>query len=192
MKKIHILILSMSAFFLNACDNYLDVNPKNSIGAEAFFVSENDLKLYSNSFINDFLDHTDFVFADQYTDMMSTKSSTAFLRGGWTANNQGGWSWGNLRSINYMLDNMGKCQGKVSAAVYNHYEGVARYWRANFYYNKMKTFGGVPWYDHVLQNTDMEQLYKGRDSRQTVARKIYEDLTFASENCLTTSEHISS
>ena len=56
----------------------------------------------------------------------------------------------------------------------------------------MKTFGGVPWYAHVLQNTDMEQLYKGRDSRQTVARKIYEDLTFSSENFLTTSEHISS
>ena len=50
--------------------------------------------------------------------------------------NQTGWAesnWTNLRRVNYMLDNMHKCKGRVSDEIYNHYEGVARFWRAWFY-----------------------------------------------------------
>ena len=52
-------------------------------------------------------------------------------------------NWTNLRRVNYMLDNMHKCRGRVSDEIYNHYEGVARFWRAWFYYDKVRTFGAV-------------------------------------------------
>jgi hypothetical protein len=112
--------------------------------------------------------------------------------GKWNANQQC-LGLDGLRSINYMLDNMTKCKGNVSSTVYNHYEGVARFWRASYYWDKVKTYGGVPWYDHVLKNNRYRgNVYKGRDSRQTVMRKILEDLDFACDNCLTTSTYTSS
>ena len=52
---------------------------------------------------------------------------------------------------------------------------MAYYLRAQFYYDKLKTFGGVPWYDTVLEDNSPE-LYKPRDSRETIANKILEDL----------------
>ena len=101
--------------------------------------------------------------------------------------NQGGWtesSWTNLRRVNYMLDNMHRCRGRVSDEVYNHYEGVARFWRAWFYYDKVRTFGAVPWYDFTISASDKEALTKPRDSREYVMDKVLEDLTFASTYCL--------
>jgi hypothetical protein len=186
MKKIFGLLVA--ALVCCSCNDFLERNPENSIGSDAYFTSENDLELYTNSFINNLLSADEVVFGDQYTDVISTKSSTNFFKSGWNADQQGGWSWGTLRSINYMLDNMTKAKGNVSAAVYNHYEGVARFWRARFYYDKLAYFGGVPWYDHVLSNNDSIALYKKRDSRQVVMSKILEDLNFACENCLATSQ----
>jgi hypothetical protein len=190
MKKI--FIMALAVLMCCSCDEFLTKNPKNDISADAFFNSENDLEMYTNKWLND-LSYEDYVYGDQYTDYMGTRSSTPFLIGGkWNANQQGAWGWGGLRSINYMLDNMEKCKGNVSETIYNHYEGVARFWRASYYWDKVKTYGGVPWYDHVLKNNDEEDLYKVRDSRQTVMRKILEDLNFACDNCSASTQFTSS
>lgn len=64
-----------------------------------------------------------------------------------------------------------------------HYEGVGRFWRAWFYWDKVKTFGDVPWYDEPIDPDDDEQLYKGRDPRDYVMQKVLEDLDFAATWC---------
>lgn len=190
MKKIY--ILASSILMLCSCNDFLTENPGNDISADAYFTSETDLELYTNKWLND-LDYTDYVYGDQYTDVLATRSSTAYLIGGvWNANQESAWGWSGLRSINYMLDNMPKAKAKCSESVYNHYEGVARLWRASYYWDKIKTYGGVPWYDHVLKNTDTEGLNKVRDTRQTVMRKILEDLDYACDNCLASSEYTKS
>lgn len=51
--------------------------------------------------------------------------------------------------------------------------------------NKVKTFGAVPWYDREIDANDREALYKPRDSREYVMRKVLEDLDFASTHCIT-------
>src|SRR5574344_935536 len=50
----------------------------------------------------------------------------------------------NLPKINVFFDNYGRCEDKVAAS---QYEGVARFFRAWFYFEKVKNFGGVPWYE---------------------------------------------
>ena len=60
-----------------------------------------------------------------------------------------------------------------------HYQGIARYYRAEFYMGKVKRFSDVPWYDKTLSTND-EDLYKARDSREYVITKIFEDYAFAS------------
>ncbi len=85
--------------------------------------------------------------------------------------------WSALRSINFLLDNLGNCKDQK---VRDKYEALARFFRAYFYFEKVKRFGDVPWYDKVLGSDDAD-LYKARDSREFVMGKIMEDLNFAIE-----------
>ena len=54
------------------------------------------------------------------------------------------------------------------------------FFRAYFYFDKVKRFGDVPWYDKVLVPGD-EDLYKGRDSRITVVANMIKDIDQAIE-----------
>ena len=49
------------------------------------------------------------------------------------------------------------------------------------YFDKIKTFGDVPWYEKDLTTADIDELYKARDDRDFVLGKIIEDLEFAIE-----------
>lgn len=94
-----------------------------------------------------------------------------------------GWSWGALRKINIFFDNYTRCEDKVAAL---KYEGVARFFRAWFYFDKVKRFGGVPWYETEIKTDDEDLLYKPRDSREFIMNKTIEDLETAVERLGTT------
>ena len=94
-----------------------------------------------------------------------------------------GWSWSTLRKINIFFDNYTRCEDKVAAL---KYEGVARFFRAWFYFDKVKSFGGVPWYDTEIQTDDEDLLYKPRDSREFIMDKVIEDLEIAVDRLGTT------
>ncbi|NCB26828.1 MAG: RagB/SusD family nutrient uptake outer membrane protein, partial [Bacteroidia bacterium] len=61
------------------------------------------------------------------------------------------------------------------------YTALARFFRVYFYFEKVKRFGDVPWYDKELGSAD-EDLYKPRDSRELVMTKMIEDIDYAIEN----------
>jgi hypothetical protein len=90
-----------------------------------------------------------------------------------------------LRNINYFIVNC--VDPTVSETVRNNYIGVARFFRAMFYYDKVTRFGDVPWFDHPLE-PDEEALHGARDSRELVMEKVYEDLTFAAQNITRTTD----
>lgn len=58
---------------------------------------------------------------------------------------------------------------------------MTRFFRAYFYFEKVKRYGDVPWVDRPL-GSDEEELYKGRDSRESVMEKVMEDVDFAIAN----------
>src|SRR5699024_8950163 len=89
------------------------------------------------------------------------------------------WSWSQLRNINYFIDH---CNSeKVSDEVKNNYIGIARFFRAYFYFKMMKRFGDLPWIDHSLDEDD-PLLEAPRDDRAMIAEKIKADLDFAIQN----------
>ena len=61
------------------------------------------------------------------------------------------------------------------ATARKRYDGVAYFWRAYFYFEKLKRFGEVPWYDQVLASDQDELLAKPRDSRDVIINHIIED-----------------
>lgn len=175
-----------------SCSKFMDRDTYDSISANKFFETETDLELYTNSFLQEMTPSASTIgYGDINADYCALQLPTDLVRpdGNVSPENQSGWSeasWADLRNINYFLANLPKIKGKISDELYNHYEGVGRFWRGLFYFNKVKTFGGVPYYDKVLSNSDEEALLKPRDSREFVMDKVLEDLKFASENCLGT------
>src|SRR5690606_5302999 len=95
-----------------------------------------------------------------------------------TAKGTGGWNWDRLREINYVLENYHKVDDAAAKA---HYGGVARFFRAYFYFEKVQRFGDVPWYNKVLNANDPD-LYKARDPRELVMDSVMKDINFAVEN----------
>lgn len=182
MKKYIYIVFIAVAGMLAACKKAgLDRFPQTSVSPGLFFNTESDLSLYVNGLLSQ-PDRSTYL-NDQSTDNVSTTAAVEIkniMGGNATAQNiTTGWSWSRLRNINYFLENYGKAQ--VSAAVKNHYAGLARYYRAEFYLDKVKRFSDVPWYSGTLEPGD-DALYKARDPRTLIADSIMADLDFAYKN----------
>ena len=181
---------------LASCEKFFDRQPEDKFDADRFFASKTDLQYYTNGLIDTALPSFEAVALgdDMYTDFCSTKESESFLwPDRYTAATASGWTysnWGFLRQVAYMLDNMGNAKENVSPEIYNHYEGVARFFRALSTFNKVKKFGDVYWIDHVVSPSDSVILYGPRQDREFIMHKVTEDLVFACENCLESGEGV--
>ena len=191
MKKYISLLFAVSALLcVSACEDFLTRGPINKFNAETYFQSEAELEMYANGMLNSYMpDYTETAGGDAYNDLIATKTSTDFFRADvdWNSSRQGSWvssSWSFLRRTNYMLENMVNAKGKVEEKIYNHYEGVARFWRAYNYMTRVKLFSDVPWVEKYLQPEDTLILYGPRDDREFVFHKMTEDLVFACENVM--------
>lgn len=192
MKRIFATIAFSAALVAAAsCEKFFTKEPTDKFSSETFFTSQNDLKLYTNGLISTAMPSaaSTALGDDTWTDFCGTKASTGFFYPGgyYTAGKASGWSagnWGFLRQVAYMLDNMESARPAVSEQIYNHYEGVARFFRAYATFNKVKMFGDCYFIDHVIKSDD-ELLYAPRQDREYVIHKVIEDLQFASGNCLT-------
>ncbi|RFS26214.1 RagB/SusD family nutrient uptake outer membrane protein [Chitinophaga silvatica] len=182
----NILFALVAIVSLPACkQSFLDLYPQTSVPPALFFQTEEDLKMYTLGLLS-VRDRGNYL-SDQDTDDKATTGAVevkTIMTG--TATSQtitGGWSWDRLRNINYFLDNYNKA--KVGQDVKDHYAGIARYYRALFYFDKVKRFSNVPWYSSTINPSDTVQLYKGRDPRAQVMDSVIADLEFAAANVRT-------
>ena len=167
---------------LTSCqEDFMDRYPQTSVAPEAFFKTEEDLELYVNGLID--MPGMGNYLGDQSSDNMATTAAIeikSIMTG--TPSSQtvtSGWNWARLRNINYFLDNYQKAVAPEDAVA--HFVGLARYYRAQFYFAMVKRYSNVPWYDKTLNPGD-EDLYKTQDSRETVMAKVLEDLDYAAEH----------
>ncbi|MDD4778182.1 MAG: RagB/SusD family nutrient uptake outer membrane protein [Fermentimonas sp.] len=184
-KKIfHILTSILILIGFVACD--LEELPQATASKVAIFESVSGLELYTNSFYEMLPSPYDGVFAiDNNSDLVARNGvDSRFMPNALSPTTSGGWSWGNLRNINYFLENA----EESSVAGKDHYIGLARFFRAYFYFDMVKRFGDVPWIDRTIDVDDEETLYAGRDDRFMVMEKVLEDLNYAIENISEVSE----
>jgi len=162
----------------------LDQVPQDTALNPAVFGSVDGLQLYANSFYDNLPDAGAVVRADAMSDYAARTSVPDFLRpGAYSSRQSTGWDWTALRNINYFIEN--NVNPKVQLAQRQHFMGLARFFRAWFYFDKLKRFGDVPWINKTMKIDDPD-LYKGRDSRTLVIDSILADLDFASKNIATT------
>ncbi len=176
--KRYIIIAIALITGLTACDDLLDTKPLSQISPATYFKTETDLQLFSNTFYNNLLDKSPY---DDQSDLYIQQNLSAEMIGGnrrTVPNSGGGWSWGDLRKMNTLLGHIDQCEDEAAVVKYT---ALTRFFRAYFYFEKVKRFGDVPWYETELGSAD-EELYKPRDSRELVMSKMIEDIDYAIEN----------
>ena len=177
MKKIYAVFISgLSVLAFSSCEGFLDKFPETSLSPETFYTSEKELELATNGFYT-MLPSPDNTTdgALQDNDLEYHISLSSLQMGNRSAENES-WSsstWSNLRALNYYLEHSVNC---TSEDIRKKYDGVAYFFRAMFYYEKVRKYGDIPWYDHVISANDKASLYRARDSRGFVMQKIMEDL----------------
>ncbi|MDQ6480768.1 RagB/SusD family nutrient uptake outer membrane protein [Dyadobacter sp. LHD-138] len=164
----------------------LDQVPQSTADNNAVFGSEKGLELYSNSFYNILPNGNDIIRSDEMSDFGARSSVPDFLReGAYGPRQSNGWDWKALRNINYFIENNNR--ETVPADARKHYIALARFFRALFYFEKVKRFGDVPWISKTAA-VDDPSLFNGRDPRTVVMDSVLADLNFACENIRTTSD----
>lgn len=180
---------ALAAMILTAvcgsCD--LDQTPRDKVTPDTFFKTATDLELFTNdcylncmpSAANLYQNEYDAVIESPMPDVVTGQrivpdADDSFRRWGWSA----------LRQINFYLAHSHQCE---DADARKQYDGVARFFRALFYYTKIKTYGDVPWYDQVMESDD-PALYKARDPREYVMQMALEDIDYAITNLSPTKE----
>lgn len=193
MKKIFYFILVLSCIQLVSCN--LDEEPKAKVTKDAIFNSEAGLATYTYSFYKNILPNgSDLNQVEiNLVDFGAINNLPDFqMKGAFSEANSTGWGvsdWKKLRNINYFIVN---CTDEaVDQSVRNHYLGIARFFRAYFYYERVRRFGDVPWIDRPL-DVEAEELHAARDSRELVMEKVFEDLNFACENITMTTDQTGS
>ena len=177
MKKI-LCTLCIAAAFVS-CN--LDEFPLDKLAPENYFNNEEELKTFTNTFYQQNFPEAGAIYSESADVIIVTTLQSEVSGTRTVVNEGGGWdtgSWQPLTYINNYLYYSHRCSDTKAR---ERYDGVARFFRAYFYFLKVRTYGDVPYYDHVLGSTDAD-VYKARDDRGYVMDRVLEDFDFAARN----------
>ena len=182
MKKIfYFLLLFFMGIFSNSCTKLLEKSPMDQISDAAFWKSEGDLQLYLNGLYATFPGWNGgggVPLPDAGTDIAISSGLFLGTKSRLDGNTNvpasgGGWSWTNVRNVNYFLENFDKV---AAVTLKDHYAGEAYFFRAWFYFELLKQFGDLPIITKTVNVADQDILFGTRSSRTDVVNFIVSDL----------------
>lgn len=176
----YITLKLLLVFVLFGCDDFLDRYPKDSFNTETVFRNETDLKYFVNG-LYDSLPWNQYN-SDNNSDNMVPNSIDQLLSNSYTVPaSGGGWAisdWSGIRRCNFFLNRYDRAETDTSTK--ERYAGEVRFFRALYYWDKVKRFGNVP-----VLTVDLDDksptLYMPRDPMEKAISLITDDLSFAIE-----------
>jgi len=184
---IYILLIFTVGMFFNSCeDDLLNKTPTDEISDPDFWKSEGDLELYLNSLYSvlpvwggdgsapspdigtDIVIESAEWWGGSYTRQLDGTLSVPA--------SGGGWSWSNVRRVNYFLENADRAE---EGDMIDHFIGEGYFFRAWVYFDLLRDFGDLPIIKEVLDVDDEDKLYSSRSSRTDVIDFILDDLDMA-------------
>ena len=173
----------INALFLSAaiacisCEDMLDYQPKDRLSPDTYFKTETDCELWTNNYYTVF-PSAEGIYSEPYDVIVRDVLADEISGVRKPMPTDGNWNWKKLREMNFFLSRASQVEDE---SVRLEYEGLTRFFRAYFYFEKVKRYGDVPWVDRPL-GSDEEELYEGRDPRESVMEKVMEDVDFAIAN----------
>lgn len=177
------------ATLATSCNDYLEITPPSSIVPEDYYKTEDQLQAIANNFYGNLPTNGDMdggygIFDDDNgTDNQAGGSADGkYAEGQWKVGmDNGNWSWGTIRSVNYslnvILDNFNK--GEISGNEDNirHYIGELYFFRAQAYFSMLQSWGDLPIVTEALPDDEAALTAASkRMPRNEVARFILNDL----------------
>ena len=173
----------INALFLSAaiacisCEDMLDYQPKDRLSPDTYFKTETDCELWTNNYYTVF-PSAEGIYSEPYDVIVRDVLADEISGVRKPMPTDGNWNWKKLREMNFFLSRASQVEDE---SVRLEYEGLTRFFRAYFYFEKVKRYGDVPGVDRPL-GSDEEELYEGRDPRESVMEKVMEDVDFAIAN----------
>ena len=166
------LLLTASVTLISCNDSFLDRPPLDEVISDMYFEKPQDLEIYmnqyySNSFFPKYANHG----SDYDSDNFVSSTVNTRLQGTRTVSVTGSIGFGNVRSLNYFLNNYQKIEENHELSAYQQYVGEAYYFKAVTYFNLLKSYGDIQWLDVDL-GTSSPELYMDRTPRHEVANRI--------------------
>lgn len=175
MKRIiYLTLCCLCASLLVSCDDFLLRDPKDRVTPESYFKTETDCELYTNEFYT-MLPSASTLYSETADYIVKNILSDEVRGTRLVPSSSSMWSWNRLRDINFFLEHAHQC---TDVKVREEYVGLARFFRAFFYFDKVRIYGDVPWVERTLSSEE-EALYNGRDDRKVVFEKMLEDIDYA-------------
>lgn len=171
------VILFLATIACVSCEDMLDFQPKDRLSPDTYFRTETDCELWTNNYYTVF-PSAEGVYSEPFDVIVRDVLADEISGVRKPMPTDGNWKWTKLREMNFFLSRSSQIEEE---SVRLKYEGLTRFFRAYFYFEKVKRYGDVPWVDKPLSSDDNE-LYKGRDSREFVMEKVMEDIDFAIAN----------
>ena len=184
MKKFIYILSAFVAMVISAVACDLTEAPQAEAGRAIVFGDEAGLRNYVYGFYNYLPDYSNAHKINTMHDHSAKMNIGTYEQGAYTVSTSTSWSWSSIRNVNYFIKY--NDDPSVPEDIRNNYTGIAKLFRALLYYDKLVTYGNVPWIDKPLDPTD-EELYKTQDNRDVIISNIMEDLDYAADNILTTS-----
>jgi hypothetical protein len=204
-KNIIISSLLLIVLLISSCSDVLDRPELNDMNDDTYWRNETDLRLFANGFyINYFVGYNNtwgvayaplrgYYFSDDFsnTNVQSNFESSAPSSRGSTSETPDmliqyagpNWNFAWVRKSNLFIDrieNVAKSQ--ISSEAYNHWLGVARFFKGFEYHRLVRVFGDVPYYETLFDSSDLDKMYIDRTPRGEVMDRVYDDLMFAFQN----------
>ena len=176
MKKLSIFALVASALMVTSCN--LDEFQKAAADRNMIFGSETGLKMYTNGLYGQLPSQIHYS-DEELSDWGVNNSIGTYEQGAYHEDASTSWSWGSIRTNNYFIK--WNTDERIAESVRNNYTGIAKFFRAYQYFDKLKQYGAVPIIEDVL-DPDSEQLYATQNSREEVVNFILADLDYAYNN----------
>ena len=180
----YILALYLGA---TACFS-LDKDPEGVLSTNMPFRSTGEIQNYVNQFYESGLRFQDITMgggsgiagSDTYSDNLVGSAAVSRTNGGLSLNNAAnlgadGGLYRYIRNVNFLLNNQDNCDKNTE---FNKLIGEAYYFRAWYYYQLLKDYGGVAIVEEPL-DPDMELMKRPRNTRTEVADFILSDLDTA-------------
>jgi len=207
MKKNTIFLLFAAALLIfSSCNDFLKRENLTSSDDYSYWRSETSVRLFVNFYYQNYfrgynsgwgVDYAPLRGYDFFDDVASTGTQRGFTtqapdnrastseEAGWLDEYSGPtWCFAWVRKTNLLINRIASmyADGILNDEQYRHWTALGRFFRGFEYSMLSSVFGDVPYFDDEVPDTDMDMLYKDRDSRNFVMDKVYEDFKYVLES----------
>lgn len=193
MKIKYITAFVAAALFLTGCNKFLDRPPLNALDDnQNAWLSEENVRMYANKYYDDYFygfgikdnnGSAPIVGFTNSDDIVTLGNQSNFTR---AVPNSGIWDYSDIRSLNVMLDRIQEQMSSILTAESKaHWIAVGKFFRAFRYSQLVQAYGDVPYYEHEVKDSQIDEIYKPRTARNEVMDRLYDDWRFVLQNMRT-------